>query len=293
MTYYIDLRRYDLVLTTDFEFRHGISGHMFELIEYYWLVKDNTKIKPCILLTDSTTKEEFSKALHSKYTNIDDIEDHIFVHEAPKILLTQAILLVDGSGRGMQRSHVFAKSIFIFRCSESDFSYFEKNFDNVYLLQDFSVYGPSKNAVDYNKKILFSRLKIPRKGPKDTAMLYLTSTCRAIPQEDVTEIVKPFKDYVVLTNTPTLYNNSYQVPVDNMFELFDTYIYTAIPKQFDCSSRLIKECEYFGRKVIYNIDYIDKALEVRRNNSIEDVTLSSSDYFLELINDKCKPPKHL
>jgi len=286
ISFHLDLREYDLTITTSFLYKHGISGHVFEEIEYYWLVKDNTSFKPCILLSDGTTLEEFEKALVNKYKDIDDIMDHVYYHPHPKLLFTNNLLVVDGSWRGMDRSQVFAKNVFIFRCAEDNFDYFHKAFDNVYLLQDYDVYG--KDGIDYNKKILFDRLIVPPNGKDNTAMLYLTSNCRGIPQSEVNELVKGYDDYVVLTNTPEAYNNSHEVPVDNLWELFSTYIYTSIPKQWDCSSRFIKECEYFGRDVVYAIDYEDKALNVRINNSIQDVTLNSNDYFIELLNDKCK-----
>jgi hypothetical protein len=286
--YFLNLKQYDLVITTSFHFKHGISGHVFEMIEYYWLFKDNTKVKPCILLTDGTTLEEFSKALHNKYDNIDDILDHTFYHPSPKLLITNNILLVDGSWRGMDRAQVFADNIFIFRCAEDNFDYFNRTFKNVHLLQDFDVYGNTDNAIDYNKKILFDRLKVPNAGRENTAMLYLTSNCRAISNEEVNRIVKPYDNYIVLTNTPDLYENSFEVPVANLWELFDTYVYTNIPKQWDCSSRFIKECEYFGRKVVFEIDYEDKALNVRINNTMDDVTLKHNDYLIGLVNDKCK-----
>jgi hypothetical protein len=289
-SFYRYLKHYDLTITTSFLYKHGISGHVFEIIEYYWIVKQYTNLTPCVLLSDGTTKEEFAKALHNKYTDIDDILDHTYEHHKPALLFTKNLLIVDGSWRGMNRSQVFAETVYIFRCAEDNFDYFNKNFKNVVLLQDFNVYGDNNNAIDYNKKILFSRLRVPKPGPKNTAMLYLTSNCRGISTEEIERIVEPYDDYVILTNTPELYNNAYEVPVDDLWELFDTYVYTNIPKQWDCSSRFIKECEYFGRDVVYEIDYTDKALNVRINNTIEDVDLNENDYFIELLNAKHKQP---
>jgi hypothetical protein len=285
--FHLNLRDYDLTITTSFLYKHGISGHVFEEIEYYWLVKDSTRFKPCILLSDGTTKEEFSIALKNKYKNIDDILNHVFEHPGPKLLFTNNILFVDGSWRGLDRSQIFANNVFIFRCAEDNFDYFYKNFEKVHLLQDYEVYG--EQGIDYNKKIMFSRLKDVGAGPnKNIAMLYLTSNCRGLSQEEVDRVTKPFGDYVVFTNTAERYQNSYMVPVDNLWEKFDTYVYTSIPKQWDCSSRFIKECEYFGRDVIYAIDYDDRALKVRINNTLEDVELTPSDEFVKILNAKLK-----
>ena len=41
---------------------------------------------------------------------------------------------------------------------------------------------------------------------------------------------------------------------------------------------------------MYEIDYTDKALNVRINNTIEDVNLNENDYFIELLNAKHKQP---
>ena len=40
------------------------------------------------------------------------------------------------------------------------------------------------------------------------------------------------------------------LPIDNILEEFDTYIYTPTEKNWDCSSRLILECNYFNKEVI-------------------------------------------
>lgn len=40
------------------------------------------------------------------------------------------------------------------------------------------------------------------------------------------------------------------LPLDNIFNEFDTYIYTPTSKNWDCSSRLIPECKFFNKEVI-------------------------------------------
>lgn len=40
------------------------------------------------------------------------------------------------------------------------------------------------------------------------------------------------------------------LPIDNILEEFDTYIYTPTEKNWDCSSRLIAECYHFGKGLV-------------------------------------------
>ena len=40
------------------------------------------------------------------------------------------------------------------------------------------------------------------------------------------------------------------LPIDNIFNEFDIYIYTPTERNWDCSSRLIPECKFFGKEVI-------------------------------------------
>ena len=44
-------------------------------------------------------------------------------------------------------------------------------------------------------------------------------------------------------------NNNIFVPVENLMGLFETYVYTK--ETFDPAPRIIQECKYFDKKVIY------------------------------------------
>lgn len=285
--FYINLKQYDIVITTSFMYKHGISGHVFEMFEYYYAIKKYTNLKPCMLVADGTTQEEFCNSIDRKYIDCADFQEDLFVHPAPSLLFANKILFVDGSFRGLDKSEIFADHVYLFRCKEEDFSYFSNNFKKVTLLQDFRVYDPAENVelIDYNKKILFSNLKAEVANP-NKAMFYMTSTCRAIPDDDIKTIAQKngFDDYVVLTNTPEQYTNALEVPVPNLWTLFSTYIYTAIPMKWDCSSRFVMECKYFGKEVIFEVDYYDKALEVRKKDSVENVELKEDDLFIRLLN---------
>jgi hypothetical protein len=119
-----------------------------------------------------------------------------------------------------------------------------------------------------------------------------------------------FEKYIIVTNTPELYFNITKdfpnvtiltAPVENIFEKFDTYIYTptgidgSIAQiSFDCSPRFIAECKYYNKNVIYhNIDEkylsVDTGLKWRRHdieNSFEKLYLNDSDEIIDILYDR-------
>ena len=71
----------------------------------------------------------------------------------------------------------------------------------------------------------------------------------------------------------------------NMFNEFDTYIYTPVPRHFDCSPRLIAECALFDRRVEYcDIDYFDVGLETRKKDIESGVVwMKKDDELIEIV----------
>jgi len=63
-------------------------------------------------------------------------------------------------------------------------------------------------------------------------------------------------------------------------------IYLPVGRKFDCSSRLIPECAYYGKNVIYHdIDYIDKGLMTRKGDVflLKDLQLDRYDKLFETV----------
>jgi len=288
----VNLKDYDIVLTTSFEFKYGICGHLFELVDYFYAIKTYTTLNPCILLSDGTTKKELELAIHQKYENL--TVPQVFECHSPKVIIAKNILIVDGSPR-IKNAEIFADNIFLFRCSESDFSKFSKFNSKVFLLQDFEIYEDKPscvNVVDYKKKILFSKYKTYNTSAQNTAMFYLTTVCRALSQSELVASINKhgFENNIVITDNPSLYNTNsvLQVPVEHIWEKFSTYIYTRVPRQIDCSSRFILECMHYNKNIIYDIDYYDKALEVRKKDGLNGTSLLPTDAFLTLLNEQIK-----
>lgn len=66
------------------------------------------------------------------------------------------------------------------------------------------------------------------------------------------KVIEQFPDHGILTYNESyvnIENNNIFVPVENLMGLFETYVYTK--ETFDPAPRIIQECKYFDKKVIY------------------------------------------
>jgi hypothetical protein len=288
----VNLRNYDLVITTSYNFKFGVCGHLFEMIEYYWAIKNWTKLNVCILLSDGTTLEEFNTALNSKYEDL--IVNDVFYHPFPRLLLTKNLLIVDGSSK-FKNTDVYTDNFFLLRCHENEYEFYSNNKAQCHLFQDFEIYDdiPLKiNVIDYKKKLLYSKFKEIKGSVEEDAMFYLTDVSRFVSEDELKNIIKKynFKNSVVFTNKPDLYKfiKTYEVPVVDMWNKFSKYVYTKLPGKKDCSSRFILECMYYNKEVIYDIDYYDKFLEVRKKDGIIKTSLERGDLLVEYLNERIK-----
>lgn len=254
----------DLLITYswDINSNQGVCGHTFEVIEYFWILKDYFNVKILIAELD---KETFLECIHSKYNFTEKeiqkiIECTIFSYK-PKIVMCNNILFTDGGIPKIKRITIKAKNKFIFSCTNFPID------DNFIVLEDQRVYG-NRNSVHYIKKILFSRFKKIETSENKT-LVYMTSNCRSF---DISLI----KDVSVLAVVNEIPKEKYTnveyavVPVKNLMEKFNKYIYTPVPRKWDCSSRFIPECKYYNKQIEYfNIDYldVDVALKYRIQDS--------------------------
>ena len=66
------------------------------------------------------------------------------------------------------------------------------------------------------------------------------------------KVIKCFPDHGILTYDEKYINpsnNNVFVPIQNLLGIFDTYIYTK--ETFDPAPRLIQECKYYGKPILY------------------------------------------
>jgi hypothetical protein len=286
---------YDIWLTQSWSNNnHGICGHTFEIIDYYYILKDYFKVG--IFFAEDIDWVILENTIRSKYnfTNeeINNIKLNTQFENRPSLLKGTNILFVDGGIINTSYITLIFDNIFYFACGNKEIK--DNNKDNVYILQDNRVYDPVvKNGIDYKKKILFDKLK-PLTKSKEGVLLYATKNCRNI--DNYEQFFHYGDNIIAVTNTENQPKDTNGIkfvtpPVDDIFEQFTTYVYTPVNRKWDCSPRFIAECQYYGKQVIYhNIDYwdVDLGLYWRKwdmEHDFESLYLTSNDAIISIIGD--------
>ncbi len=305
-------KSYDLYISMTWsgDTNHGVSGHLYEIIEYYQLLKNHFKVG--ILICEDLTWEIIKKAIITKYNlnnkEINDIKDNTIFAYRPKYVVGKNILFVDGGfTRTMLRYGValLFKNIFSFRCSNLDYHY-NLPYKNITLLQDNRIYNDKDNdiSINYKKKIKFDIFKDIKNSITDTALLYITTNCRKLCDDNIIDTIVQYKfnSYIILSDDNKRYRNKFKIfknlyfpemPVENIFEKFTTFIYTPTKNKFDCSPRFISECKFYNKNVIYdeidnNYLEIDTGLKYRKydiKHNFESITLKDNDDIIEIIKN--------
>jgi hypothetical protein len=267
----------------------GISGHIYEVIDYFIKLK---QFSPTILLLHQEVYNQLEQIIKYKY----DLDKNLYndLVNSTKYYSQRYInnfsndVIISTNGK-ISSGRLWKCNSFVgFKCSSIEKFHNFIVAKQKYILEDFRVYNNLQvenmnlsnfdyQIVDYNKKIFYKYIKKPISNPNKT-LLYLTKSC------------KEYNNYMKYKNTIIVSdylegNNVLEPPVDDLFSKFDTYIYTPVSRKFDCSNRLIKECQYFNKKVILDIDYIDKALEVRFHDSIDNTDLDKDNFIINFIGN--------
>ena len=271
---------------------HGVCGHTFEVIDYYYILKDHFKVG--IFLAEDIKWESFECSIRSKYAftdeEIEDIKRHTVFANRPLLVRGTNILFTDGGVVNNAFNNLIFDNILYFACGNKEIK--NNSNPNVWILQDDRVYEPVKlNGINYKKRILFDKLRTIGSS-KQAALVYATKNCRNI--EDYEQLLQYSNNILAITNTENkpdpIDGFTFVIPpVDNLFEQFDTFIYTPVPRKWDCSPRFIAECKYYGKHVVFhNIDYWeeDKGLYWRWwdiQNDFDSLYLRSDDAIVNII----------
>lgn len=253
------------MITLSMNFMKTITGHFYELIDYYWYLSNFTKVQ--IRLFTDVDLDLIKKAISSKYLfEYEDLNISI-EREIPKIIKGDILLQVDGRF-DENRIYHFDK-IFAFRCSPR-FKYFPKK---AVILQDHRIYDDLEGT-QYIKKVAISIQKKPKPLSENRFLFYLTASRHY----DISKI--PLEPKLILKENEIL---------DNFFEQFTTYVYTPTEHNFDCSSRLLVECKYYGKNVLFFLEEKDmnKGLEIRIKDiehNVNDLLLTKEDELWQILN---------
>lgn len=273
---------------------HGISGHTYEMIEYFLLLTNHFKVG---LVLPDINKEILINILTSKYELTNPEINNLFTHtifiENPLLVKGNNLLLVDGSIQLLKEKTLIFNNILMFACGNKNVEFNESN--KVHILQDNRVYNKvHTNGINYVKKILFSKYRKITSDSEDF-MIYATKNCRNISNYMYNELNEKYNaNFICLTNEENKPQglpknfNLVDMPVTNLFERFGTYVYTPVARKFDCSPRFIAECKFYEKEVIYHIDYLseDRGLYWRKHdieNNFKSLFLTDSDEIINII----------
>lgn len=259
---------------------HGISGHTFEVIDYFFLL--NTHFNCKILIPEIIP---FFEAIQDKYNLTPDqftlIQSKTIQVDKPVFVACNNVLFVDGAWKNIQNLKLSYNKMFLFACGDKSIN--DINDENIKVLADHRIYGSL--GINYNKKINFSIYKQHCKT-SNIVMMYGTENCRMISEE----LINKYDNMLLIANDG-FYDVEYlRPPVKNLFDKFGTYVYTPVPRKFDCSSRFIAECKFYNKEVIYEINYIeeDRGLYWRKHdveNDFDKVVLKENDAIINILKE--------
>ena len=118
----------------------------------------------------------------------------------------------------------------------------------VFDLCDYDVY-PNGVGKHFEKMINFEIYK-PIK--QDIQFDYLFLGTNKIYYKEIEKVIRNYKSHGIITYDENYINKNYNnifVPVKNLLGIFNTYVYTK--SYFDPAPRIIQECKWLGKKVIY------------------------------------------
>lgn len=286
--------KYDLCLTYSWSaFPQNMCGHLFECIEYFYILKKYFKC--CIFIGENLSKDFIQQTIKDKYIfsdeEIKEIIDNIIIKDRPKILKGKNVLVTDGNFS--RNNYLFFDKIMAFPCADMTF----KSLKNIIMFQDDRIYGKSEcNTKHYIKKILLDKYKKIDSNVENIHMLYTTKNARGILVDELNELEKLYdgKFFLICNEYTEGLSDKFiqeKLPIKDLFKKFSTYIYTPVRKKFDCSPRFIVECKYYNKQVIFhNIDYWKEDLglywrvyDIEHN--FQSLYLKEDDEIIQLIKD--------
>lgn len=237
-----------------------ICGHTFEVMDYFLMLWD-AGIQSKILIQEDISKEKIFQAWEDKYNLPDGYQEFIKFKKYPKVIISKDILIfTSGFHIGyVEQTRLIYKKLLLMRCNPFyDYTNLLKK-KNIHLLQDDRVYqkfGETKD-INYIKKIYFKRYKTLQKYSAKT-LVYLNTNLRKI---DNLVNIEQQKDTLYVSGDKMDVPGILVAPVPNLFQKFSKFLYTKTSRQFDCSPRLITECIFYDKEIIWDFDFNEYAQE--------------------------------
>jgi len=309
-----------LTYTWSLEEKDRICGHTFEVFDYYLFLKDRG-ITTKILIQDKISIELLQKVYEDKYNykQYPFPEHDINIIFKPEKIIAPNIIYT--SGLDLLHPKLITNNLISFRCNKDiDYNIFIKKYPNIKILQDKRIYNKTLNSIHYIKKFYFPAYKelknsssnLATKKEQNKKLIYLNSNLRILTKIQIKNLIKKYsydnsgKDLIFvsgnqLSEKQLLLFSNYNLdiniaPVENLFEKFNTYIYTSIQRQFDCSPRLLTESFFYKKNIFFDFNFKDYAgpnygdtglywrwYDIQ--NNFKDLILKENDLLLKVLNE--------
>ena len=281
-----------ITFTPEHNYTQNLSGHLFECFDYYFHIRKFRKCK--ILIQEDTTHEKLQYIVNRHYIESIPSED-IIIQEHVDLVKVPVVLNVDDCHYLLNRDrYKFAcDKFYSFACGDTKLNY---SLDcDIIQLVDTKIYDANSlkcKHIDYVKKIY---PKLNHSKPQNKPFAHITKNCKSLSSEMLGALLLEYpniiiySDYLNSVDNPMGLNSIYEeATITNVPILdfnFSKYIYTPVSRHFDCSPRLIVECQLLGIEIVlWNINYFDPGLE-RRLNNYEDFILKDNDPILRILQN--------
>ena len=243
----------------------GLLRYSYEHCCYLNNLGLDIKANLIIIPNKKHTQQDYIDALAEQYTKVENIIFDFYIAKPEDITLVMGRSMItlahldyiDYSETQKLTLHQLFNNKIISVYSENhpkDYDLALKRFNpkKVYDLCDFDVY---KNGVghQFEKIINFS---IYKSFKHDIKYQYLFLGTNKTYYEAVEKVISNnwllYQSHGIITYPDKYLNpqyNNLNVPVKNLLGSFETYAYTK--PNFDPAPRIIQECKYFGKKVLY------------------------------------------
>tara|TARA_B100000424_G_scaffold67817_2_gene50283 strand:- start:13123 stop:13950 length:828 start_codon:yes stop_codon:yes gene_type:complete len=238
----------------------GLFYYSYEYCSFLNTIGKKTKL--VVVTHRNFTPQDYINSINSKYIHCKNIvfNDYIPNSSETTLIMGRSMLTLAWLNRNTYTKdqlltlHLLFKEKLISVYSENhSFEYYNEAIEyfkpkEILDLCDFDVY-PNGVGKHFEKRINFNIYK-PIK--KDIQFKYLFLGTNKEYYNTIEKIIKQYKSHGILTYNEKYVNVDYNnifVPINNMLGIFETYVYTK--DTFDPAPRIIQECKYFNKDIIY------------------------------------------